>query len=58
MPGLVPGIHVLSISQDVDGTRNSGLPELRKNSYLPQVGYTRLAVTSPAMTQYVETSLI
>jgi hypothetical protein len=54
MPGLVPGIHVLSISQDVDGTRNSGLPELRKNSYLPQVGYTRLAVTSPAMTQCVE----
>ena len=54
MPGLVPGIHVLSISQDVDVTRNSGLPELRKNSYLPQVGYTRLAVTSPAMTQRVE----
>jgi len=34
MPGLGPGIHVfLSDSkQDVDGMRNSGLPELRKNT--------------------------
>jgi hypothetical protein len=47
----VPGIHVLvSALKDVDGTRDSGLPELRKISYVPQVGYTRLAVTGPAMT--------
>jgi hypothetical protein len=33
MPGLVPGIHAfLGLSkQDVDGIRNSGLPELREN---------------------------
>jgi hypothetical protein len=31
MPGLVPGIHVFQLDkQNVDGTRNSGLPELRK----------------------------
>jgi hypothetical protein len=32
MPGLVPGIHVFKVSytKDVDGIRNSGLPELRK----------------------------
>ena len=37
--------------KDVDGTRNSGLPELRKNIYYPHVGYARHAMTSPAMTQ-------
>jgi hypothetical protein len=32
MPGLVPGIHAFLRSQDkdVDGIRNSGLPELRE----------------------------
>jgi hypothetical protein len=31
MSGLVPGIHVFRLDkQNVDGTRNSGLPELRK----------------------------
>jgi hypothetical protein len=29
MPGFMPGIHVLLIMKDVDGTRNSGLPGLR-----------------------------
>jgi hypothetical protein len=35
MPGLMPGIHVFGTNgiKDVDGTRNSGLPELRK--YIP-----------------------
>jgi hypothetical protein len=39
----VPGIHDFISKQDVDGISNSGLPELLKNQYLPQVGYTRLA---------------
>ena len=51
MPGFMPGIHDFLSKQDVDDMSNSGLPELLKNQYLPQVGYTRLAVTSPAMTQ-------
>jgi hypothetical protein len=40
MPGPVPGIHVFHLhKQDVDGTRNSGLPELRKRlNRLSQVG--------------------
>jgi len=38
MPGLVPGIRVLPRHHnDVDGTRNSGLPGLRKLIYVLQV---------------------
>jgi hypothetical protein len=44
MPGFMPGIHDFLSKQDVDDMSNSGLPELLKNQYLPQVGYTRLAL--------------
>ena len=55
MPGLVPGIHEFGTIgiEDVDGTRNSGLPELR-NYLMPQVGQARLAVTSPATTRTID----
>ena len=47
----VAGIHVLKIAQIQrrGWHRKSGLPDFRIKN-LPQVGYIRLAVTSPAMT--------
>jgi hypothetical protein len=50
MPGLVPGIHVYLTRKDVDGTQLE--PARVAQYYAPEVGYTRLPVTSPAMTVY------
>src|SRR5688572_4310248 len=51
MPGLVPGIHVFTTLPAIATWMASELGLARVPRYwLPQVGYTRLAVTSPAMT--------
>src|SRR5262249_45361085 len=52
MPGLVPGIHVFKSYhyQRRGWHAQLGLARVAQGRYLPQVGYTRLAVTSPAMT--------
>jgi len=58
MPALVAGIHVFTRANRRRGWhRKSGLPDFRIKN-VPQVGYIRLAVTSPAMTVQFETILL
>jgi antitoxin CptB len=51
MPGFMPGIHVFRADIGRGWHQTSGLPEVCTLG-LPKVGYTRFAVTSPAMTQH------
>src|SRR5436190_21834081 len=55
MPGLVPGIHALTPFQRSKTWMASQLGPARvaHHDEVPQVGYTRLAVTSPAMTEQI-----
>ncbi len=50
MPGFMPGTHVLMVVPHyiVDGTGTRPLPSF--DAYNAQIRYTRLAMTSPAMT--------